>query len=68
MLAPGMSIDEMKEVGHVPEAYVIELAHNAGLTLGARSAINANPKDQKDYAAGVWTLPLRKLPDRGGQP
>ena len=43
--------------GYVGEAQVIAMALAAGFTLDARSEINANPKDTKDYANGVWTLP-----------
>jgi predicted methyltransferase len=43
--------------GYLPEDYVIKLATDAGFKLAARSEINANPADTKDYAKGVWTLP-----------
>lgn len=43
--------------GYVGEAQVIAMAIAAGFTLDARSEINANPKDTKDYVNGVWTLP-----------
>ena len=33
------------------------MATKAGLVLEERSEINANPKDTKDYANGVWALP-----------
>jgi predicted methyltransferase len=36
---------------------VITLATKAGFKLDARSEVNANPKDTKDYPGGVWTLP-----------
>lgn len=45
------------KTGYVPEAYVIGLCETEGLKLEARSEINANPKDTKDWPAGVWTLP-----------
>jgi predicted methyltransferase len=45
------------ESGYVSERTVIELARNAGLYLEARSEVNANPLDSKDYAGGVWSLP-----------
>jgi predicted methyltransferase len=50
--------------GYVTEAFVIEQAEKAGLTLAARSEINANPKDTKNHPFGVWTLPpnLRSTP------
>lgn len=43
--------------GYVHEAQVIAFAEAAGFRLAARSEVNANPLDTKDYAAGVWTLP-----------
>lgn len=43
--------------GYVGEEQVIAMAIAAGFTLDARSEINANPKDTKDYLNGVWTLP-----------
>ena len=48
--------DEDKS-GYVSEAQVIALATQAGFKLVSKSEINANPKDTKDYADGVWTLP-----------
>jgi predicted methyltransferase len=41
----------------VPEATVIDFARKAGFVLEARSEINANPLDTKDWPQGVWTLP-----------
>ena len=43
--------------GYVSEAQMIELAEAAGFVLEARSEINANPKDNHQHPAGVWTLP-----------
>lgn len=53
------SADHVKsaETGYVPEAAVVELARNAGLYLEARSEVNANAADSKDYGEGVWSLP-----------
>lgn len=45
------------ESGYLPEDYVIKLATDAGFVLDAKSEINANPRDTKDYPKGVWTLP-----------
>jgi len=53
--------DPMAESGYVTEAYVIEAAEKAGLSLAARSEINANPKDTKDHPFGVWTLPPTRI-------
>ncbi|CAN5539551.1 class I SAM-dependent methyltransferase [soil metagenome] len=55
--APGMTVERMNATGYVPEAYVIEHARAAGFELAGRSEINANPRDTKDYANGVWALP-----------
>lgn len=46
-----------KMSGYLSEATVIALAEDAGFVLEAKSEINANPKDTKDYERGVWTLP-----------
>ena len=54
---PGLSDAEIDQSGYVPEARVIQLAEDAGFNLVERSEINANPRDLKRYAEGVWTLP-----------
>jgi predicted methyltransferase len=43
--------------GYVNEDYAVGLIRAAGFELVARSELNANPKDTKDYQQGVWTLP-----------
>ncbi|SDD72851.1 class I SAM-dependent methyltransferase [Aquimonas voraii] len=43
--------------GYVTEAQVIALAEAAGFKLEEKSEINANPKDTRDHANGVWSLP-----------
>ena len=51
--------------GYVNEDYVIDLARKAGFEFLAKSEINANPKDTKNYPGGVWTLPpTLKLKDK----
>lgn len=45
------------EMGYLSEDAVIELARGAGLYLEARSEVNANPADTRDWEGGVWTLP-----------
>ncbi len=55
--APGMSEEQIKKTGYVPEDTVIALVTKAGFVLEERSEINANPKDTKDHPEGVWTLP-----------
>jgi predicted methyltransferase len=54
---PGTSPEESRKSGYVDEAYVKKLAANAGFRFDAESPVNDNPKDTKDYAEGVWTLP-----------
>ena len=46
-----------KMSGYLSEASVIALAVDAGFVFEAKSEINANPNDTKDYEEGVWTLP-----------
>lgn len=43
--------------GYVNEDYAIRTIEAVGFKLVARSEVNANPKDTKDYEQGVWTLP-----------
>lgn len=45
------------ENGYVSESTIIGLARGVGLYLEARSRVNENPADSKDYAGGVWALP-----------
>lgn len=54
---PGTDWETMKQSGYMTEAYVIELAEQAGFALDASSEINANPLDSTDHPKGVWTLP-----------
>jgi len=54
---PGETVAQIKSSGYLPTEYVIKLATDAGFTLVGKSEVNANPKDTKDYAQGVWTLP-----------
>ena len=46
-----------KQSGYLSEEVVIAAAVNAGFVLEAKSEVNANPNDTKDYEMGVWTLP-----------
>jgi len=55
--APGTDVETMKKTAYVTEEQVIEFAELAGFELDARSEINANARDTKDYPGGVWTLP-----------
>jgi predicted methyltransferase len=54
---PDANPDESAQKGYLPEAFVIKQAEAAGFKLEAKSEVNANPKDTKDYPEGVWTLP-----------
>ena len=54
---PDTDLEKMKKSGYLTEQLVIDLATKAGFVLGARSDINANPKDTADHPNGVWTLP-----------
>ena len=48
---------ESAKKGYLAESEALRLAQAAGFEFVARSEINANLKDTKDYADGVWTLP-----------
>ena len=43
--------------GYVNEEFAIALIQAAGFELLARSPINDNPRDTRDYQQGVWALP-----------
>ncbi len=45
--------------GYLKVSTVRALAEAAGFVFAGSSEVNANPKDTKDYANGVWTLPPR---------
>jgi predicted methyltransferase len=60
--------DPAKGDGYLPESYVIAEAGKAGFKLAARSDVNANPRDTKDYPFGVWTLPPTRRSAPAGQP
>ncbi len=65
---PGGPQDPAASNGYVQEAYVKELAKEAGFAFAGSSEINANPKDIKDYPFGVWTLPPTRLSAPRGKP
>jgi predicted methyltransferase len=54
---PGVPQDPQAKSGYVDEDYAIAMIQATGFRLVAKSEINANPKDTKDYEQGVWTLP-----------
>lgn len=55
--AAGTDLQTMIKSGYVTEQQVRDYAAAAGFEFIAATEINANPKDTKDYAEGVWTLP-----------
>jgi predicted methyltransferase len=54
---PAVPQDPRAKSGYVNEEYAIQLIQRQGFRLLGSSEVNANPKDTKDYAQGVWTLP-----------
>ena len=56
---PGASMDPkvVGNTGYVVEDAVVAAIEKLGFKLAAKAEINANPRDTKDYAEGVWTLP-----------
>ncbi len=56
---PAVPQDPKAANGYVNEDYAIRMIEAAGFRLVAKSEVNANPKDTKDYEKGVWTLPPR---------
>jgi predicted methyltransferase len=62
---PAVPQDPQAKSGYVNEQYAIELIQRQGFRLEAKSELNANPRDTKDYEQGVWTLPpVYRLGDR----
>jgi predicted methyltransferase len=55
--ADGKKPEETAEKGYLAQDWLIQKIESAGFKLQAKSEINANPKDTKDYPKGVWTLP-----------
>jgi len=49
--------DPLAKSGYVRQDYAVDMIEKAGFRLVAASEAVANPKDTKDYAAGVWALP-----------
>ncbi len=54
---PAKPQDPQAKSGYVNEQYAIDLIEKQGFRLVAKSEVNANPRDTKDYEQGVWTLP-----------
>jgi predicted methyltransferase len=53
----GAEVEEAAKKGYLPEEWLIKEIEGAGFKLAAKSEINANAKDTKDYPEGVWALP-----------
>jgi predicted methyltransferase len=54
---PAVPQDPRAKSGYVNEDFAIRLIEAQGFRLVAKSQVNSNPKDTKDYEQGVWTLP-----------
>jgi predicted methyltransferase len=54
---PAVPQDPKAKSGYVNEDYAIRLIEEQGFRLVAKSGVNDNPRDTKDYEQGVWTLP-----------
>ena len=61
--------DALASDGYVQEAYVKQLAKEAGFVFEEASEINANRLDDTDHPFGVWPLPpVRRSSPRGQAP
>lgn len=68
-LGPDKDQDPAAADGYVQEAFVKQLAAEAGFAFVAASEVNANPKDTKNHPFGVETLPpMRLTAPRGSAP
>ena len=65
---PGGAQDILAKTGYVQEAYVKQMAKEAGFTFDKASEINANPKDDHNHPFGVWTLPPSNRSAPPGKP
>jgi predicted methyltransferase len=65
---PGGVPDLLAADGYVQQAYVQQMAKEAGFVFDKASEVNANPKDSKDHPFGVWTLPPTRRSSPRGQP
>lgn len=67
-LGPDEDQDPAAANGYVQEAFVRQLAAEAGFAFVAASEINANERDTKDHPFGVDTLPPQRLTAPRGSP
>jgi predicted methyltransferase len=49
--------DPLAKSGYVRQDFAIKLIEGVGFKFAGASEANANPRDTKDYAVGVWALP-----------
>lgn len=52
-----MSQEAQERTGYIRQDYAVALIEKAGFRLAGASEAKANPKDTKDHADGVWSLP-----------
>ncbi len=55
--AEGGDVLKQANAGYVAERYLIDQLEALGFKFEGQSQVNANPRDTKNYAEGVWTLP-----------
>jgi len=55
--ADDADVAESSPAGYVPQPWLVEQIEAQGFKLKGASEVNANPKDTRDHAEGVWTLP-----------
>jgi len=67
-LGPDQDQDPAAANGYVQEAFVKQLAAEAGFIFVAASEVNANEADTKDHPFGVETLPPRLATSEPGTP
>ena len=65
---PGGPQDPLAADGYVQEAYMKQLAEEAGFRFDKASEINANLNDDHDHPFGVWTLQPERRSAAPGQP
>ena len=65
---PGGAQDVLATSGYVQEAYIRQMAKDAGFVFEKASEINANPKDDRNHPFGVWTLPPTRRSAPAGKP
>ena len=63
----GLDAAATASTGYVAESHVIRAAQAAGFELEARSEINANGRDDRDHAFGVWTLKPNRRSEANGR-